>query len=116
MEPEKAVRNVEAFSEAYAARINGYEIHIGQTSGPDCSRPFSMIGARSDGAVSGDGLVMGTYLHGLFGNDDFRAKFLRNIGAAAGSSAYWADVDAALDEIAAELDGLGLGAVLEAAR
>ncbi len=116
MEPEKAVRNVEAFSEAFSAAVKGYEIHIGQSSGPDCSRPFSMIGGRNDGAVSVGGLVMGTYLHGLFGNDDFRAKFLRKLGLAAAGGGYWADVDSALDEIAAELDALGLGTVLDAAR
>jgi adenosylcobyric acid synthase len=116
MEAGKAVRNVEAFSEAFSARIDGYEIHIGQTAGPDCSRPFSTIGLRNDGAVSSDGLVMGTYLHGLFGNDDFRTKFLEKLGMNSAGGGYWSDVDAALDEIAAELDALGLGSVLDAAR
>jgi adenosylcobyric acid synthase len=115
MEPEKAVRNVEAFSEAFSAVVKGYEIHIGQSSGPDCSRPFVKIGGRNDGAVSADGLVMGTYLHGLFGNDDFRSKYLMMLGIAAAGDDYWPDVDAALDEIALELDALGIGAVLDAA-
>jgi adenosylcobyric acid synthase len=116
MEAGKAVRNVEAFSEAFGARIDGYEIHIGQTAGPDCFRPFSTIGSRIDGAVSSDGLVMGTYLHGLFGNDDFRAKFLEKLGMSPAGGKYWSDVDAALDEIAAELNSLGVGSVLDAAR
>ncbi len=116
MEPEKAVRNVDAYSNALDARIKGYEIHIGQTSGNDCVRPFSIAGDHGDGAVSEDGKVMGTYLHGLFGSDEFRAKFLRSLGFNAGASDYWAGVDAALDDIAAQLDELGLGAVLDAAR
>ena len=116
MEPEKAVRNVEAFSEDFSARIDGYEIHIGQTAGPDCVGPFSRIGTRNDGAISSNGLVMGTYLHGLFGNDDFRAKFLRKLGVSSAGGGYWPNVDAALDEIAAELEGLGIGAILDAAR
>jgi adenosylcobyric acid synthase len=116
MEPEKAVRNVEAFSDAFSSAIRGYEIHIGQSSGPDCSRPFSIIDGRSDGAVSAEGLVMGTYLHGLFASDAFRVSFLRKLGLAASENNYWSDVDSALDEIAAELDRLGLGAVLDRAR
>ena len=116
MEAGKAVRNVQAFSQAFSARIDGYEIHIGQTQGADCARPFSTIGAKGDGAVSDNGLVMGTYLHGLFGNDGFRANFLKKLGIGPSGGSYWSDVDAALDEIAAELDALGIGAVLEAAR
>lgn len=116
MEAEKAVRNVEAFSAIFDTRIDGYEIHIGQTKGADCSRPFSKTGSGREGALSADGLVMGTYMHGLFGNDAFRAEFLKKLGLASSGSGYWADVDAALDEIAAELDGLGIGAVLDAAR
>ena len=116
MAPEKAVGNVEAYSEAFSSEIKGYEIHIGQTTGHDCSRPFSSISSRSDGAVSADGLVMGTYLHALFGNDDFRAKFLEKLGMSAADGSYWPDVDAALDEIAAELEALGLASVLDAAR
>jgi adenosylcobyric acid synthase len=116
MEPEKAVRNVEALSEVFSARIDGYEIHIGQTAGADCGRPFSRTGSKSEGAVSRDGRVMGTYLHGLFGNDEFRANFLKKLGIMSAGGSYWRDVDAALDAIAGELEALGLGAVLDAAR
>lgn len=116
MEPEKAVRNVVAHSEIFGAEINGYEIHIGRSSGPDCARPFSMIGVRPDGAVSADGKVVGTYLHGLFASDAFRAKFLHFIGISSSSSVYWTDVGTALDEIAEELDALGVGRLLDAAR
>lgn len=116
MEREKAVRNAAAHSKGFDAPIDGYEIHIGRTTGPDCVRPFAHIGNRADGAISPDGAVFGTYLHGLFGSDAFRVSFLRSFGLAASASGYWSDVSAALDEIAAELDRLGLGAVLDRAR
>jgi adenosylcobyric acid synthase len=116
MEAGKAVRNVAAHSTFFEASIDGYEIHIGQTKGPDCQRAFSTIGDRSDGAISVDGRVFGTYLHGLFTSDAFRLSFLRKFGLAASANNYWSDVGAALDEIAVELDRLGLGAVLDHAR
>ncbi len=33
--------------------ISGYEIHLGMTDGPDCSRPFAMIGDRPDWDIAG---------------------------------------------------------------
>jgi adenosylcobyric acid synthase len=44
--------------------VTGYEIHMGETERGEDSEAFS-----GDGAVSPDGLVFGTYLHGLFQND-----------------------------------------------
>ncbi|WP_430512600.1 cobyric acid synthase [Pannonibacter phragmitetus] len=87
--------------------ISGYEIHLGETSGPDCARPVLSLenrtgGLRTDGAQSADGRVLGTYLHGLFTGDAFRAAWLSGLGAAAEVS-YVASIDAVLDELAAHL-------------
>ncbi len=66
--------------------ISGYEIHMGQTTLGPSARPFAELTRRSgekdtvsDGAVSIDGRVFGTYLHGIFDNRNFRAAFLNRI-------------------------------------
>jgi adenosylcobyric acid synthase len=62
--------------------IGGYEIHMGQTRSPEKARAFHVIqtpqGAAdyTDGLLNATGTVLGTYLHGLFHNDDFRRAFL----------------------------------------
>lgn len=68
------------------ASLRGYEIHMGQTESAERA-PF-LIERRSgcairspDGAISGDGWVLGTYMHGLFANDDLRAALLQNLAA-----------------------------------
>ncbi len=83
--------------------IDGYEIHLGHTSGRDCARPFVALGNGPDGAVSPDGLVAGTYVHGLFAADSFRRAFLAAAGVAS-SRAYEASVEAALDGLADHLE------------
>ena len=47
---------------------------------------------------------MGSYLHGMFANDAFRAGFLRQIGAQASGLTYSAGVEAALGALAAHLE------------
>lgn len=104
MEPEKTVRNVSARSVQFDLPLEGYEIHLGRTTGPDTLRPSAVINGADDGAVSADGKVSGTYLHGLFSADAFRAKLLENLGVKGGGIDYRAEVERALDEIAAELE------------
>lgn len=104
MEPEKTVRNVSARSLQFDLPLEGYEIHLGRTTGPDTQRASTVINGADDGAVSADGKVSGTYLHGLFSADAFRAKFLENLGVKGGGIDYRAEVERALDEIAAELE------------
>lgn len=84
--------------------VAGYEIHLGRTEGPDCSRPLIDISGRSDGAQSSDGLVGGTYVHGLFADDGFRHAFLRWLGGADSDARYEAGVELALDELADHLE------------
>jgi len=96
--------------------IEGYEIHLGRSQGPDCARPVVMIDDRHDGATSTDGRVQGTYLHGLFCNDAFRAAWLKQFGIAA-SLAYEHRVETALDALADHLEAhLDIEALLAIAR
>ncbi|OJS98314.1 cobyric acid synthase [Marinobacter nauticus] len=48
------------------ATMTGYEMHNGVTEGPALARPLAELDGRPDGAVSADGQVAGTYVHGLF--------------------------------------------------
>ncbi|WP_109369295.1 cobyric acid synthase [Ochrobactrum soli] len=104
MEPEKVVRNVKATSLLYDAPLEGYEIHVGRTTGADMFRPFARIENHDDGAISADGRIMGTYLHGVFGADRFRQQFLAALGVEGGIGNYRLSVEAALDELAEGLE------------
>lgn len=66
--------------------MTGYEIHMGHTVLDNGSRPFSRIFRRGvasvsveDGAVSTDGRIFGTYLHGIFENRRFREIYLNSV-------------------------------------
>jgi adenosylcobyric acid synthase len=119
MAPDKTVRQQQGSSERYSADVDGYEIHMGVTSGPDCARPLLRLGGHGDGAVSADGRIEGTYLHGLFGSDGFRSQWIASLrGDARSTLDFAAYVDGALDEIAdtlqASLDIEALLALAEA--
>lgn len=116
MEDDKTVRNVAAHSLHHDVPLEGYEIHLGRTDGPDRARPVALIEGVPDGATSADGRVFGTYLHGLFGADLFRKRFLAQFGVEGGGD-YRAVVEAALDAIAARLEEhLDCDAIFAAAR
>ncbi len=98
------------------AALSGYEIHLGETAGADTVRPFAKTGSKPDGAVSADGCVAGTYIHGVFAGDDFRKAFLERFGGGA-SNAYQDGIEHALDGLAAYLEGhLEIDAIIAIAR
>ena len=85
--------------------FTGYEMHVGLTEGPDCARHFArMADGRVDGAVSHDGGVYGTYVHGLFASTDARAGLMASLNVNSAGANYAASVGQALDEIAAQLE------------
>jgi adenosylcobyric acid synthase len=84
--------------------VAGYEIHMGHTSGADCARPVVRLGARPDGATSADGLVSGTYVHGLFAADGFRRTFIAALGAPPSDLRYEAEIEAVLDQLGEHLE------------
>ncbi|HEY9057484.1 MAG TPA: cobyric acid synthase CobQ, partial [Aurantimonas sp.] len=103
MAPEKTVREARATTPG-GEPLEGYEIHLGRTTGPDCARPVCLIDGLPDGATSPDGRVFGTYLHGLFGADGWRRRYLSRFGLEAAGPGYRAGVEAALDEVADALE------------
>ena len=104
MEPQKTVRTVKARSVRFDTPLEGYEIHLGKTTGPDRKRAVTLIDGVEEGAASADGKVFGTYMHGLFGADEFRRKLLAELGVRETGDGHRAGVEAALDRIAAALD------------
>jgi adenosylcobyric acid synthase len=116
MAADKTLTRVCATHSDTGAQIDGYEIHIGQTTGVDCARPFAQIDGVPDGATSRDGKVIGTYLHGLFANDVFRKAWLAKFGLAAASTSYSQTVEDTLDQLAAHMEQhLDVSALLDCA-
>lgn len=66
MTQDKRLAQVSGHCEFAEATVAGYEIHMGVSSGPALDRPAFRIGGRAEGAISADGQVMGSYLHGMF--------------------------------------------------
>jgi adenosylcobyric acid synthase len=82
-------------------QVRGYEIHMGESRGEAPAAPFLLL-ARSgepcqvpDGALSDDGWVLGTYVHGLFHNRDLRRRMLLNLARRKGVPLPQAPEDAA---------------------
>ncbi len=104
MTADKHLTRVIATHAASKTPMHGYEIHIGRTDGPARTRPFAEIAGMPEGAMSPDGRIIGSYLHGMFTGDAFRKAFLADLGASPSSYAYNDDVEAVLDALAAHLE------------
>ncbi|MCI4663575.1 MAG: cobyric acid synthase [Neomegalonema sp.] len=101
MSPDKRVAPVSGRHIASGAAVSGYEIHLGRSHGVDCARPLFDIDGRAEGAQSRDERIMGSYLHGVFGEDAFRRVFLAD---ARSDVAYEAQLEETLDALADHLE------------
>ncbi len=88
-------------------KVRGYEIHMGRTDNRFLRSLFLIKDGEKmepDGAVSEDGMVMGTYMHGSFDLPAFRRHFLGLVKKERTSGDecedYDAMVDAGLDRLA----------------
>ena len=97
--------------------FSGYEMHVGVSKGQDTARAFATIGNHTDGAISASGRVLGTYVHGLFADDDQRSAWLERLGGQSSTLDYEEQVDAVLDRLAEHLERhLDLDALIAIAR
>lgn len=67
----KTLRNVSGESVDKGLSVKGYEIHAGESCGNALKNPLFKLqhgneAFFNDGAISADGLIKGTYLHGVF--------------------------------------------------
>ncbi len=117
MTAQKRLAETSARHVATDAPFLGYEIHKGRTVGPDTARPFAVASGGPEGATSPDGRVSGSYLHGMFRDDGFRAAFLRSLGQEPSGLSHAATVDGTLDDLARHMEAhLDLDAILALAR
>ena len=117
MQADKRVTLTKARHLASDEAVRGYEIHIGRSTGPDCARPLFEIDGMPEGATRADGRVMGSYLHGIFAADGFRAAFLASLGAVPGRINHDDLVEKTLDDLADHLEAhVECDGLLEVAR
>jgi adenosylcobyric acid synthase len=102
---DKSLVAVNGRTVADEVAVAGYEMHIGRTISAGTQRPLVQLeDGRLDGAVSADGRVSGTYLHGFFAGDAQRAAWLARLGAPASSLSYDALIEETLDALAVHLE------------
>ncbi|MDD5473828.1 MAG: cobyric acid synthase [Candidatus Methanoperedens sp.] len=74
-------------------KVTGYEIHMGESVGGEPA-------FEDDGSVSENGLVIGTYLHGLFENENIRNSFMGYLYKRKGLTYTDVKMDDCLEELA----------------
>jgi adenosylcobyric acid synthase len=114
---QKTLRQVEGVCVMNGGPFRGYEMHVGETNGPDCARPLlRFVDGRLDGAISADARIAGAYVHGLFADDRQRAAWLALLGTTSEVD-YEPTIERTLDKLAAHCEAhLDCEAMLAAAR
>jgi len=116
LQSQKQLRNVSGKLAIDAARTSGYEIHAGLSEGPALQYPaVTLDDGRPDGALSGDGQILGTYLHGMFDGVDSCSALLRWMGVRNPQPLNYASLrEQAIDRLADALEShLDLHALLQ---
>ncbi len=111
LEAEKQLHNITGtLALPGHAPVSGYEIHMGITRGPALEHPSTLLAdGRPDGALSDDGQILGSYLHGLFDHPDALAALLAWAGVTDAeridlSARRQADLERLADSIEAHMD------------
>jgi adenosylcobyric acid synthase len=114
----KSLVQIEGETIADGAPVKGYEMHMGRSSGPATATPLVRFrDGRVDGAVSADGRVAGTYVHGFFADDRQRAAWMARLGGTPTGSRYEASIETTLDALGAHLEAhMAIDRLLKAAR
>lgn len=115
LEAEKQLRNTVGRLSFEGATVRGYEIHSGVTRGRALENPSALLeDGRPDGAVSDDGMILGTYLHGIFEAPGACAALLRWAGLRDPLEIDYRGVrEEAIDRVADSVAGhLDMGAIL----
>ena len=80
IEKQKELKLVEGQFCFDAAKVTGYEIHMGVSRGPALENPAIQLTDKVEGALSDDNQIMGTYLHGLFDQTSALSSLLKWAG------------------------------------
>ncbi len=117
LEPAKQLRNVQGSLVQGNAAVSGYEIHAGVSEGAALEHPAIRLGDRDDGAMSADGRIIGTYLHGLFDTAEACNTLLAWAGLEAPQTPDWhaireAAIERLADAVESHLDTAALDRLL----
>jgi adenosylcobyric acid synthase len=110
LEARKQLRRVEGKLVLGDARVSGYEIHCGISRGEALEQPASHLDTgEADGALSSDGQILGTYLHGVFDEPQALAALLAWVGVSSAApmdmhALREASIDRVADAVEAHLD------------
>lgn len=121
LSPGKQLRNRTGTLTLTDAPVRGYEIHAGLSTGHALAQPACTLDGTPEGALSADGQILGTYLHGLFDSPEACNALLawaglRKVNSPDIAALREASIERLADTIAGHMDTQRLLAILERAQ